>query len=150
CQCRVRGHLVLPPSDPERDGLQDSVVAGHWLGDVRRLGLEAGRLLRFRAGQHLRLWSVGGVARPYSVASRPDGDAWLECHHDCRPRAARLSQTQGRAMRQGSGAVAERARRLAPDALLRLGELRGGALRDEPDWQERQLLLMAAGPGLAP
>ncbi|QDR43067.1 iron-sulfur-binding ferredoxin reductase, partial [Pseudomonas aeruginosa] len=33
---------------------------------------------------------------------------------------------------------------------LRLGELRGGALRYEPDWQERPLLLMAAGTGLAP
>lgn len=47
-------------------------------------------------------------------------------------------------------ATAPGARRLAPGALLRLGELRGGALRYEPDWQERPLLLMAAGTGLAP
>lgn len=33
---------------------------------------------------------------------------------------------------------------------LRLGELRGGALHYDPDWQERPLWLLAAGTGLAP
>jgi ferredoxin-NADP reductase len=33
---------------------------------------------------------------------------------------------------------------------LRLGELRGGALHYDPDWQARPLWLLAAGTGLAP
>ncbi len=134
CQCRVLGDLVLQPFDPERDGLPASVVACHWLGDVLRLRLEPERPLRYRAGQHLLLWSDDGVARPYSLASLPHEDPWLEFHIDC----------------SAPGAFCDRARRLAPGALLRLGELRGGALRYEPDWQERPLLLMAAGTGLAP
>lgn len=134
CQCRVLGDLVLQPFDPERDGLPARVVACHWLGDVLRLRLEPERPLRYRAGQHLLLWSDDGVARPYSLASLPHEDPWLEFHIDC----------------SAPGAFCDRARRLAPGALLRLGELRGGALRYEPDWQERPLLLMAAGTGLAP
>ena len=128
------GDLVLQPFDPERDGLPARVVACHWLGDVLRLRLEPERPLRYRAGQHLLLWSDDGVARPYSLASLPHEDPWLEFHIDC----------------SAPGAFCDRARRLAPGALLRLGELRGGALRYEPDWQERPLLLMAAGTGLAP
>jgi ferredoxin-NADP reductase len=34
--------------------------------------------------------------------------------------------------------------------VLRLGELRGGALHYDPDWQARPLWLLAAGTGLAP
>lgn len=64
CQCRVLGDLVLQPFDPERDGLPARVVACHWLGDVLRLRLEPERPLRYRAGQHLLLWSDDGVARP--------------------------------------------------------------------------------------
>ena len=33
---------------------------------------------------------------------------------------------------------------------MRLGELRGGALHYDPDWQDRALWLLAAGTGLAP
>ncbi|MBW6153264.1 2Fe-2S iron-sulfur cluster binding domain-containing protein, partial [Pseudomonas aeruginosa] len=80
CQCRVLGDLVLQPFDPERDGLPARVVACHWLGDVLRLRLEPERPLRYRAGQHLLLWSDDGVARPYSLASLPHEDPWLEFH----------------------------------------------------------------------
>ncbi|MBG7008051.1 iron-sulfur-binding ferredoxin reductase [Pseudomonas aeruginosa] len=135
CQCRVRGDLALQPFDPARDGLPARVVACDWLdGQVLRLRLEPQRPLRYRAGQHLLLWSEDGVARPYSLASLPNEDPWLEFHIDCRE----------------PGAFRDRARQLAPGASLRLGELRGGALHYEPDWQDRPLLLMAAGTGLAP
>ena len=33
---------------------------------------------------------------------------------------------------------------------MRLGELRGGALRYDPDWQEQPLWLLASGTGLGP
>ncbi|WBH66264.1 Terephthalate 1,2-dioxygenase, reductase component 1 [Pseudomonas aeruginosa] len=97
CQCRVLGDLVLQPFDPERDGLPARVVACHWLGDVLRLRLEPERPLRYRAGQHLLLWSDDGVARPYSLASLPHEDPWLEFHIDC----------------SAPGAFCDRARRLA-------------------------------------
>jgi NAD(P)H-flavin reductase len=74
------------------------------------------------------------VARPYSLASLPDDDPWLEFHIDC----------------HAPGAFCDAARRLREGDSLRLGELRGGALHYDPDWQERPLLLMASGTGLAP
>ncbi len=80
------------------------------------------------------MWSDDGVARPYSLASLPHEDPWLEFHIDC----------------SAPGAFCDRAGawRLARSCVW--AELRGGALRYEPDWQERPLLLMAAGTGLAP
>ena len=90
--------------------------------------------MRYSAGQHLQLWTTSGIARPYSLASVPGEDAWLEFHIDCR---------------QG-GAFASEARAFQPGDNLRLGELRGAALHYDPDWQTRPLWLMAAGTGLAP
>ncbi|MGH8486527.1 MAG: iron-sulfur-binding ferredoxin reductase, partial [Pseudomonas sp.] len=80
------------------------------------------------------LWSAGGVARPYSLASLPGEDRFLEFHLDCRQ----------------PGAFCAAARQLRVGDALRLGELRGGALHYDPDWQERPLWLLAAGTGLAP
>jgi NAD(P)H-flavin reductase len=74
------------------------------------------------------------VARPYSLASLPGEDAWLEFHLDCRQ----------------PGAFCDAARCLQLGDGLRLGELRGGALHYDPDWQARPLWLLAAGTGLAP
>ncbi|MEX6503611.1 iron-sulfur-binding ferredoxin reductase [Pseudomonas zhanjiangensis] len=135
CQCRLVDDLQLEVFDPRRDGLPALVDSCSWLSaDVLRLRLVAQRPLRYRAGQHLVLWTDSGVARPYSLASLPGEDPWLEFHLDCgRP-----------------GAFSDAARRLAPGDSLRLGELRGGALHYDPDWQARPLWLLAAGTGLAP
>lgn len=135
CQCRVVDDLTVEVFDPQRDGLPARVVACDWLvPTVLRLRLEPERPLRYRAGQHLVLWTATGVARPYSLASLPGEDAWLEFHLDCRQ----------------PGAFSDVARQLQKGDAIRLGELRGGALRYDPDWQARPLLLMAAGTGLAP
>ena len=99
-----------------------------------RLHLQPARPLRYRPGQHLLLWSEQGVARPYSLASVPGEDNWLEFHIDCRL----------------PGAFCDAARRLQVGDGLRLGELRGGALHYDADWQARPLWLLAAGTGLAP
>jgi len=135
CQCRVEGDLSLEVFDPHRDGLAARVESLEWLGSsVLRLRVLPERPLRYRAGQHLLLWTATGVARPYSLASLPDGDPWLEFHIDCsRP-----------------GAFSDFARQLRPGDLLRLGELHGGALHYEREWAERPLLLLAAGTGLGP
>ena len=135
CQCRVDGDLSVELFDPRRDGLAARVDSLAWLdGSVLRLRLLPERPLRYQAGQHLLLWTATGVARPYSLASLPGEDCWLEFHIDCsRP-----------------GAFCDIARQLRPGDLLRLGELHGGALHYEPDWCERPLLLLAAGTGLAP
>ena len=135
CQCRVEGDLQVEPFDPERDGLAANVIALDWPSpQVLRLRLQPARPLRYRPGQHLLLWSEQGVARPYSLASVPGEDDWLEFHLDCRM----------------PGAFCDAARRLQVGDGLRLGELRGGALHYDPDWQARPLWLLAAGTGLAP
>lgn len=135
CQCQVIGDLQVEPFDPQRDGLAAKVVDLDWPGaQVLRLRLQPSRPLRYRTGQHLLLWSGQGVARPYSLASVPGEDDWLEFHIDCRQ----------------PGAFCDAARRLQVGDALRLGELRGGALHYDSDWQTRPLWLLAAGTGLAP
>lgn len=133
CQCRVVGDLRVAVFDPLQDGIPAQVCAMDWLGDVLRLRLRPERVLRYQAGQHVVLWN-GSVARPYSLASLPGEDDFLEFHIDC----------------QRPGAFCDRARGLQVGNVLRLGELRGGALHYDPDWQTRPLWLLAAGTGLAP
>ncbi|WP_296263240.1 iron-sulfur-binding ferredoxin reductase [Pseudomonas sp. UBA6562] len=133
CQCRVSGDLRVAVFDPARDGQPAQVHSVDWLGDVLRLRLRLERALRYRAGQHLVLW-LGPVARPYSLASLPGEDDGLEFHIDCRH----------------SGAFRDRARGLKTGDWVGLGELSGGALHYDPDWQDRPLWLLAAGTGLAP
>lgn len=134
CQCRIAGDLTLELFDPQRDGLPARIDRLDWLtADILRLHLQPERPLRYSAGQHLLLWGAADVARPYSLASLPADDG-LEFHIDC-------SQP---------GAFSNLARGWRAGDSLRLGELHGGALHYDPDWQERPLLLLAAGTGLAP
>lgn len=135
CQCQVVGDLRVEPFDPQRDGLAARVIAVSWPSpQVLRLRLQPVKPLRYRPGQHLLLWHEHGIARPYSLASVPGVDDCLEFHLDCRQ----------------PGAFCDAARRLQVGDTLRLGELRGGALHYDPDWQARPLWLLAAGTGLAP
>lgn len=135
CQCRVVGDLTIQAFDPLRDGSPAVVSGCDWLSPtVLRLRLAPERPLRYRAGQHVVLWTAGGVARPYSLASLPGEDPFLEFHLDCRQ----------------PGAFIDVARQLKIGDAIGLGELRGGALQYDPDWQERPLLLLAAGTGLGP
>ena len=135
CQCRVLDDLTVELFDPARDGLLAQVQALDWPSPhVLRVRLLPEKPLRYQAGQHLVLWSAAGVARPYSLASLPGEEPWLEFHLDCRQ----------------PGAFADAARQLRPGDSLRLGELRGGALYYDPDWHDRPLWLLAAGTGLAP
>ncbi|MBC3956379.1 iron-sulfur-binding ferredoxin reductase [Pseudomonas triticifolii] len=135
CQCKVVQDLTVEVFDPLLDGLPATVQSCDWLSPtVLRLRLEPGKPLRYRAGQHQVLWTGQGVARPYSLASLPGDDGFLEFHLDCRR----------------PGAFCDHARLLQVGDELRLGELRGGALRYDPDWQDKPLLLLAAGTGLGP
>lgn len=135
CQCAVTEDLSIAVYDPAREGLAARVEGLDWLdGQVLRLRVLPERPLRYRAGEHVLLWSDRGVARPYSLASVPGEDPWLEFHLDCRNR----------------GAFCDSARALSMGDSLRLGQLHAGALRYEPEWQTRPLLLLAAGTGLAP
>jgi len=135
CQCQVNEDLQVETFDPLRDGLPAVVQGADWLSStVLRLRLLPERNLRYQAGQHLVLWTASGVARPYSLASLPEEDRFLEFHLDCRQ----------------PGAFSDVARELKPGDPLRLGELRGGALHYDPDWQSRPLWLLASGTGLAP
>lgn len=134
CQCQVTGDLQVETFDPQRDGLAAEVVGVDWLSaSVLRLRLQPERGLRYRAGQHLVLWA-GQVARPYSLASLPQEDPFLEFHLDCRQ----------------PGEFSDAARQFQVGDCLRLGELRGGALQYDPDWHARPLWLLASGTGLGP
>ena len=134
CQCQVTGDVQVEAFDPLRDGAAATVLSADWLNPtVLRLRLQPQHGLRYRAGQHLVLWA-GTVARPYSLASLPQEDPFLEFHLDCRL----------------PGEFSDRARRLEAGDSLRLGELRGGALHYDPDWQARPLWLLASGTGLGP
>ncbi|CAI3808850.1 Naphthalene 1,2-dioxygenase system ferredoxin--NAD(P)(+), reductase component [Pseudomonas sp. MM221] len=133
CQCRVVEDLHVALFDPQRDGVPAPVCALDWFGDVLRMRLRPERAVRYQAGQHVVLWN-GSVARPYSLASLPGEDDFLEFHIDC----------------QRPGAFCDRARTLQVGDVLRLGEFRGGALHYDLDWQDRPLWLLAAGTGLAP
>ncbi|RON09539.1 hypothetical protein BK659_11500 [Pseudomonas brassicacearum] len=134
CQCEVVDDLQVAVFDPLRDGLPATVEAADWLSpSVLRLRLRPERPLRYQAGQHLVLWA-GNVARPYSLASLPQEDRFLEFHLDCRL----------------PGEFSDAARQLNIGDPIRLGELRGGALHYDPDWQTRPLWLLAAGTGLGP
>lgn len=134
CQCQVTGDVQVEAFDPLRDGAAATVLSADWLSPtVLRLRLQPERGLRYQAGQHLVLWA-GTVARPYSLASLPQDDPFLEFHLDCRL----------------PGEFSDLARQLQAGDQLRLGELRGGALHYDPDWQSRPLWLLASGTGLAP
>ena len=134
CQCQVIEDLQVHAFDPLQDGSPAEVAAVDWLSSsVLRLRLTPMRPLRYSAGQHLVLWA-GHVARPYSLASLPGEDRFLEFHLDCRQ----------------PGAFSDAARLLQIGDSLRLGELRGGALHYDADWHTRPLWLMAAGTGLGP
>lgn len=133
CQCRVVENLHVALFDPQQDGVPARVCGLDWFGDVLRVRLIPERGLRYQAGQHVVVWN-GPVARPYSLASLPGEDGYLEFHIDC----------------QRPGAFCDKARGLQLGDSLRLGEVRGGALHYDPDWQARPLWLLAAGTGLAP
>ncbi|MBO1539119.1 iron-sulfur-binding ferredoxin reductase [Pseudomonas sp. OA65] len=134
CQCQVVEDVQIHTFDPQRDGQAAQVSAVDWLGgEVLRLRVIPERALRYRAGQHLVLWA-GDVARPYSLASLPEEDRFLEFHLDCRE----------------PGQFIDAARQMKAGDPIRLGELRGGALHYDSDWHDRPLWLLAAGTGLAP
>lgn len=135
CQCTVTENLEVAPFDPQREGVATRVEGLDWFGgDVLRLRLMPDRPVRYRPGQHALLWTENGIARPYSLASIPGEEPWLEFHLDCaRP-----------------GAFSEAARSLILGDSLRLGQLHQGALHYDVGWQTQPLLLLAAGTGLAP
>ena len=135
CQCQLVGDLHIEVFDPRRDGVPAQVQSLDWLSPtVLRLRLVAQRPLRYRAGQHVVLWADNHIARPYSLASLPDEDRFLEFHIDC----------------AHPGEFVQAARAFNVGDAVRLGELRGGALRYDPDWQEQPLWLLASGTGLGP
>ncbi|WP_296256650.1 MULTISPECIES: iron-sulfur-binding ferredoxin reductase [unclassified Pseudomonas] len=135
CQCQVVDDLNVEVFDPMSDGLPARISDCTWLSpSVLRLRLAPDRALRYRAGQHVVLWTPSGVARPYSLASLPGEDGALEFHIDCHK----------------PGAFADLARTFRSGDPIRLGELRGGALHYDHDWQDRPLWLLAGGTGLGP
>lgn len=139
CQCQIVEDLQVAVFDPQGDGTAARVIGHDWLSaNVLRLRLQAERQLRYHAGQHMVLWTATAagvrVARPYSIASLAQADEFLEFHLSCRR----------------PGAFIDQARQFKVGDVVQVGEVRGGALHYDPEWQSRPLWLFAAGTGLAP
>lgn len=133
CQCPVLEDMRLKLHDPARDGLGAQLVATHQAaGNILILQFKPDRPLRFKPGQHLVIWLDSELGRPYSIASQP-GEAVLTFH-------LKLHH---------SGAFSDRIQTLKPGERVYLGAP-GGHFHYDPDWQDRPLLLLAAGTGLAP
>lgn len=133
CQCSIQQDMDLHLHDPATDGLRAEVVASDYLADrILRLRVQPQKPLRYRPGQHLVLWVSDGIARPYSIASRP-GDRHLEFH-------IRLHER---------GAASTVIEQLTPGSVIYLGAP-AGHFHYDPDWQDRPLLMLAKGTGLAP
>ncbi|QIB52741.1 2Fe-2S iron-sulfur cluster-binding protein [Pseudomonas sp. OIL-1] len=132
CQCPVVQDMDLRLHDPTCDDLGADVVSVMHVDNVLILRIAPERPLRFLPGQHLALWLNSQLGRPYSIASLP-GEPWLEFH-------IRL---------HASGTFSRAAADLKVDDRLFLGAATG-TLQYDADWQDRPLLLLAAGTGLAP
>ena len=132
CQCQITQDMDLRMHDPARDDVGGRVVASSRIGNVLILQIAPERPLRFKPGQHLLVWINSHIGRPYSVASLP-GEPFLEFHIRLRP----------------NGNFSEAAINLSVGDAVFLG-VPTGTLQYDPEWQDRPLLLMCAGTGLAP
>ena len=133
CQCRIDSAMQIKPYDPSRDGMTARIVSlSHLSGDVLILRLKPERPVRFKAGQHMLLWLANGLCRPYSIASLPS-ESELAFHvrlHPAGQFSAAIAACQ----------VGDRLS-LSPAS---------GHMHYDPDWQDKPLLLLASGTGLAP
>ncbi|MEB3735370.1 2Fe-2S iron-sulfur cluster-binding protein [Halopseudomonas pachastrellae] len=133
CQCPVEQDLHLRLYDPASDGLPAQIEELTQLAaGVLRLRLRPARPLRFHPGQHLVIWLPCGTARTFSIASQTDSPT-LEFH---------LQQHAG-------GQFCHRLLKMGVGGQCHLGNA-SGHLHYQPDWQDRPLLLLARGTGLAP
>ncbi|UJJ31057.1 2Fe-2S iron-sulfur cluster-binding protein [Halopseudomonas maritima] len=133
CQCNVQQDLHLSLYDPATDGLPAHIEELTQLNAlVLRLRVRPARALRFHPGQHLVIWLPCGTARTFSIASQA-GSPLLEFHLQQRP----------------GSQFGERLQHLGVGAQCYLGSP-SGHLHYQPDWQDRPLLLLSRGTGLAP
>lgn len=133
CQCPLAGDMRLKLHDPARDGLGARILDMQYAhDDILLLRLEPDRPVRFLPGQHAVIWLDSQLGRPYSIASQA-GESHLGFHIRIHP----------------GGAFSERIQSLKPGDPLYLGAP-SGHFHYDPDWQDKPLLLLAAGTGLAP
>lgn len=133
CQCPVLEDMHIKLHDPARDGLGAQLVSTHQATDNTLIvRIKPDRALRFKPGQHMVIWLDEALGRPYSIASLPD-EAQLTFH-------LKLHRF---------GAFSDKIQSLKPGDRIYLGAP-GGHFHYDPDWQDKPLLLLAAGTGLAP
>ena len=132
CQCQITQDMDVRLHDPARDDVSGRVIATSRAGEVLLLRIAPERPIRFKPGQHLLLWINEHTGRPYSIASLP-GEPFLEFHIRLR----------------AEGHFSNAAMKLSVGDTVFLG-VPTGALQYDSEWQDRPLLLMAAGTGLSP
>lgn len=135
CICRPDQDLVL--EDPELPGRRVEALVEEmhwWRDDLLRLRLRAGSSFSYRAGQFVNVAVNDSLVRPYSLASVPACDDFLECHIRLHPKG-QMSQWLREQMQPG-----DQVELLGPqgDCTYRFDE------------EERALLLIGTGTGLAP
>ncbi|QDU69967.1 FAD-binding oxidoreductase [Engelhardtia mirabilis] len=132
CQARPTGLLRLRGSRGPEPVRARVASIDHLTEDVARLRLTPDERFDYRPGQYLDVLHPGGESRSYSIASLPS-DGWLELH----------------VRRIPGGQVSGWLHELAVDAEL---AVRGpfGQCFHVADDDQRKLLLVGAGTGLAP
>jgi len=81
CQCMAEESMALEPPRPQDFETTALVAEAERIGpDILRLRLETAREMNPRAGQHVEVVHPGGAVRPYSVASIPAQDYFLDLH----------------------------------------------------------------------
>lgn len=86
CKCRPEADMQVLPPDPADITFDAVLVERQPLSRrVQRLRFEPLRHLTIAAGQHVQVVHASGVTRPYSVASLPEHDYFLDLHVDHHP-----------------------------------------------------------------
>ena len=133
CQCQVIQDMDIHLHDPASDGMGAQLVyKENFSPTLLIIRVKPDRPLRYLPGQHMALWLHAQLGRPYSIASLPT-DPYLEFH-------LRL---------HSEGAFSAEIAKLVVGDRLALGAS-GGHLSYDMEWQDRPLLLLAGGTGLAP
>ncbi|AVP99928.1 hypothetical protein C7S18_23335 [Ahniella affigens] len=87
CKCRPEDDLKMFRPDPADIAFDAVLVERHVLsGDVLLLRFEPHCNLNVQPGQHIQVVHPSGTARPYSIASLPKHDYFLDLHVQYRPR----------------------------------------------------------------
>lgn len=135
CSCKPQDDLRIRFPDAEGLRMGARVVGKELLShDIVAVRLVPDKPMDYRAGQFIRLFRDGGLSRCYSLASVPVLDEWLELHVRHVPGGQVSGWVHGD---------------LSPGDSVQIADSSGHCFY-VPDQQDRAMLLVGTGSGLAP